>query len=234
MNGARGELQEETIAQTKIPVVDPAMNAGIHEIRERLAAPPALLPPGIRNPVVFVEGKPELILPNDQTCFTECAEQCFPKLAETERFFRQGSLLVELVAFAEKQKLVELSAEAFRSRLETYFALRSYVVRNDERVLRQKLCSLDNAKALLATEAAFKHLPIIQAIVNSPVFAEDETGQLVVLNQGYHSCNGEIYVLRKREIKTGIQIDEAVKALLEIVQDFSFLSESDKSRCVVR
>jgi hypothetical protein len=105
-------------------------------------------------------------------------------------------------------------------------------VHNGERVLKQKLCSLDNAKALLATEAASKHLPIIQAVVNSPVFAEDETGQLVVLNQGYHNRNGGIYVLRKREIETDIQIEEAVKSILEIVGDFSFLRESDKSRCV--
>jgi len=136
------------------------------------------------------------------------------------------------VECAEGRKLVELSAEAFHSRLEPYFTLRSYVVHNGERVLRPKLCSLDNAKALLATEAAFKHLPMIQAVINSPIFAEDEKGRLVVLNQGYHSRNGGIYVLRKREIDTGIQVDEAVKALLDIVRDFSFLDESDKGRCV--
>jgi hypothetical protein len=232
MNGAPGELQEEAITQPELSAGDPGVNAGIQEIRERLAAPPALLPRGIQNPVTIVGEKRELILPNDQRYITECAEQCFPELAKKERFFRQGSLLVELVECAEKQKLVELSAEAFRSRLETYFALRSYVVHNGELVLKQKLCSLDNAKALLATEAAFKHLPIIQAVVNSPVFAEDEKGQLVVLNQGYHNRNGGIYVLRKREIETDIEIDRAVKALLEIVQDFCFLRQSDKSRCV--
>jgi hypothetical protein len=38
--------------------------------------------------------------------------------------------------------------------------------------------------------------------------------------------------LSKREINTGIQIDEAVEALLDIVQDFSFLTPPDKSRCI--
>jgi hypothetical protein len=103
---------------------------------------------------------------------------------------------------------------------------------NGERVLRQKLCSQDNAKALLATEAAHKYLPTIQAVVNSPVFAENQAGQLTVLNQGYHTCNGGIYVLRKRGIDTDIPTDKAVKALLAIVGDFSFLSGSDKSRCM--
>jgi hypothetical protein len=208
------------------------MNDKPVEIQELLLAPAALLPPRIQNPVVIVDGKPELILPNDHMYFTPCAEQCFWGLAKTKKFFRQGNLLVELVESSEGPKLVELSVEAFRSRLETYFTLRSFKIQNGELVLRQKLCSQDNAKTLLESEAAHKYLPTIQAVVKSPVFAEDETGQLTVLNKGYHSCNGGIYVLRERKIAAGIPIDEAVKALLAIFGDFSFLTESDKSRCV--
>jgi hypothetical protein len=136
------------------------------------------------------------------------------------------------VECSEGPKLVELVVEAFRSRLETHFTLRSFAILNGERVLRQKLCSQDNAKAILATEAALKYLPPIQAVVNSPVFAEDEDGKLTVLNQGYHGSNGGIYVLRKRDIDTTITIRSAVKALLGILGDFTFLTESDKSRCV--
>jgi hypothetical protein len=207
------------------------MNA-VEDIQGRLGAPAELLPPGIQNPVVMVDGKPELILPSDHTYFQECAEQCFLELAKTKKFFRQGGLLVELIENSDGPKLMELSVEAFRSRLEKYFALRSYVMHFGEVVLRQKLCSQDRAKGLLATEAAFKHLPAIQAVVNSPVFAENEAGQLTVLNQGYHDCHGGIYVLRKREIDIGIPIEEAVKELLAIIEDFCFLCESDKSRCV--
>ena len=207
------------------------MNA-VEEIKERLRAPAELLPSEIQNPVVMVDGKPELILPSDHMYFRECAEVCFRELAKTKKFFRQGSLLVELAESSEGQKLVELSVEAFRSRLETYFTLRSFVMLNGERVLRQKLCSQDNAKALLATEAAQKHLPTIQVVVNSPIFSENEKGHLTVLNQGYHSCNGGVYVLSKRDIDTGIEVGKAVEALLGIFGDFSFLKESDRNRCI--
>lgn len=208
------------------------MNAA-EDIQEQLVAQAELLPPGIRRPINIVDGKPELILPNDHTYFTECAEQCFWELAKTEKFFRQGDLIVELIECSEGLKLVELAVEAFRSRLETYFTLRSYVsLRGGGIALKKKICSQDNAKALLATEAALNQLPAIQAVVNSPVFAEDEKGKLTVLNQGYYRCNGGIYVLRKREINTVIKVDEVVKALLAIVKDFSFLAESDKSRCI--
>jgi hypothetical protein len=209
------------------------MNVAVEEIREEMIAPAQLLPPGIAQPVNIVDGKPELILPNDHTYFTECAEQSFQELAKTKRFFRQGSVLVELVESCEGPKLIELSVEAFRSRLETHFTLRSFAMLNGDRVLRQKLCSQDNAKALLATEAALKYLPPIQAVVNSPVFVEDKAGRLKVLNQGYHDCNGGIFVLRKRDIDTTIKPKKAVKALLGILSDFSFLSEWDRSRCVV-
>jgi len=232
MNLEVEEIQEVN-AQVEALPDGPEVNAALGEIQEQLAAAPDLLPSGIQNPVVVVDGKPELILPNDHTYFTECAEQCFQELANTKRFFRQGSVIVELVECSEGPKLVELSVEAFRSRLEMHFTLRSFAMLNGQRVLRQKLCSQDNAKALLATEAALKYLPPIQAVINSPVFAEDDEGRLTVLNQGYHDRNGGIYVLRKRDIDTTIKIKKAVKALFGILCDFSFLTEWDKSRCVV-
>jgi hypothetical protein len=208
------------------------MNAPIGDIQERLVAQAELLPPGIQQPVNIVNGKPELILPSDHTYFTECAALCFTELAKTKKFFLQGGLVVELVECVDGPKLVELTVEAFRSRLEAYFILRSFVIRDGRRALRQKLCSQDNAKALLATEAALKLLPPIQAVVNSPVFAEDDSGRLTVLNQGYHRSNGGTYVLNKRDIDTGIEVGEAVKALLHIFEEFYFLKGSDRSRCV--
>jgi hypothetical protein len=143
------------------------------EIAEALA-PAELSPVEVQQPVNIVDGKPELILPNDHTSFVECGEQCFRELAKTGRFFRQGTVIVELAGSSEGTKLVELTVEAFRSRLDTYFTLRSFVILDGRRALRPKRCSQDNAKALLATEATLKYLPAIQAVVNSPVFAEDE------------------------------------------------------------
>jgi hypothetical protein len=201
------------------------------EIAEALA-PAELLPPGIQQPVNIVDGRLELILPNDHTSFPECAEQCFQEMAKTKRFFRQGGVLVELVESSEGPKLVELTPEAFRSRLDSYFTLRSFVILNGQAALRPKRCSQDTAKALLATEAALKYLPPIQAVVNSPVFAEDGEGKLSVLNQGYHAYRGGIYVKGNRHIDTTIETGTAVKKLLKILEDFCFLTESDKSRCV--
>jgi hypothetical protein len=64
------------------------------------------------------------------------------------------------------------------------------------------------------------------------VFAEDEAGKLTVLNQGYHASSGGIYVLGKRNIDRTITTRNAAAELLGILGDFTFLRESDKSRCV--
>ena len=225
-------IQEEVAAPEEVLPNGGEANDDLEELQERLTAPAEVLPPGVQHPWAVVDGKPELILPSDYTPFSECAERCFKELAKTKKFFRQGNLVVELVECSDGHKLLELTVEAFRSRLENYFTLRSFVMCNGRRALRPKLCSQDNAKALLATEAALKYLPPIQAVVNSPVFAEDEEGNLIVLNQGYHNCHGGIYVLRKRNIDTTIKCEKAVKALLGILNDFSFCAEADRSRCI--
>jgi hypothetical protein len=231
VNTEPAAIQEEVAAPEEVPNGGEA-NDDLEEFQERLTAPAEVLQPGVQHSLVVVDGKPELILPNDYTPFSECAERCFTELARTRKFFRQGNLVVELVECSNGHKLLELTVEGFRSRLENYFILRSFVMLHGRRALRPKLCSQDNAKALLATEASLKYLPPIQAVVNSPVFAEDEEGHLIVLNQGYHSCHGGIYVLRKRNIDTAIKCEKAVKALLGILNDFFFCAEADRSRCI--
>jgi hypothetical protein len=203
------------------------------ELAAALDAEPELLPGGEQEPRVIVNGKPELILPNDNWSFSECAPQCFEHLGNTGKFFRQGDLVVELEENDGDHRLVEMTADAFRSRLDEHFELRAWVRDMEGRLrLRPKRCSSDNAKALLQTSAVKQFLPPIQIILNSPVFAEDQEGRLTVLSQGYHRQNGGIYVLSERHVKQGIDIETAVRDLLSLLDDFSFASPADRSRCV--
>jgi hypothetical protein len=117
--------------------------------------------------------------------------------------------------------------------LEKHFVLRAVVRGRDNReMLVPKLCSSDSAKALLATEEARKLLPPIQSVVNAPVFAEDENGTLVVLNQGYHKVNGGTYVLSDRYVAQTASLENAVSGIVELISDFDFATKSDKSRCL--
>jgi hypothetical protein len=69
-------------------------------------------------------------------------------------------------------------------------------------------------------------------MLNSPVFAEDQEGKVIVLGQGYHRQNGGIYVLSDRHVNQGIDIETAVRDLLSLLDDFVFASPADRSRCV--
>jgi hypothetical protein len=170
---------------------------------------------------------PELILPNDHRHPHETAEVCFAHLATTGKFFRQGKAVVVL----EEKGLEELTPEEFRSRLAKFFDLRAAIVgRNGQQVLRQKSCSLDNAKALMACEEV-DLLPPIQSVIHSPAFVDDR-GTLRVLDQGYHATNGGTYVLNDRVVVEDLPLEEAVRSLLDILEDFSFATPADKSRCL--
>jgi len=213
--------------------VNPAPDVeAIEELEAALDAEPELLPAGEQEPRVTVNGKPELILPNDNRSFTECARQSFEHLGKTGKFFRQGDVAVELEKNEGDHRLVKITPEAFRSRLEEHFELRAVLRLGDRQVLRPKRCSLDTAKALLQASAVKEFLPPIQTILNSPVFAEDQEGRLTVLSQGYHRQNGGTYVLSDRHVSQEMDIDTAVKGLLELIQDFECASPADKSRFV--
>jgi hypothetical protein len=167
---------------------------------------------------------PELILPNDSQNIHASAEVLFKHLAGTKQYFRQGNTLVQLREYGAEdgERLEEVTPEAFRSILGEQFECKAIIQGDRGDYLRQKLCSLDNAKALLAANA-FNTLPRIQAVLRSPVFAENEDGELIVMSKGYHKANGGTYVLAEKNIRQDIPIEEAREALLNLVSEFLLL-----------
>jgi hypothetical protein len=187
----------------------------------------------IFNKPLVEDRLPELILPNDSQHIHSCAELLFSHLANSNSFFRQGKSLVKLRQHDsdDGERLEEITPEAFRSILGEQFDCQAIIQGDRGDYMRQKLCSLDNAKALLAANA-FDRMPRIQAVLRSPVFAENENGELTVLSKGYHKANGGTYILSDRNIQRDIPVDEATNALLQLVSEFLFVTSSDKSRCL--
>jgi hypothetical protein len=126
-----------------------------------------------------------------------------------------------------------VSAEAFRSKLETHFTLCGLIRVHGHLSLKYpQLCSQDTAIVLMASDAMKEHLPPIQGVVESPIFSEDEEGRLVVLDQGYHETKGGLLVTKNRKINTEIPLEQATESLLGLYQDYSFLTPSDRSRSI--
>jgi hypothetical protein len=174
------------------------------------------------------EEKPTLILPGGNVRIIDCATSAFPHLAKARKYFVRDRTIVELVNSSNGHKLIELEVAAFRSRLEQYFDLYKWVAVREERALKRALCSADTALALLKTKEAIETLPTIRIVIQSPIFKEVD-GEIHVLGKGFHAVDGGIFVLQNRNIKE-IPVTDAVKGLSDLLNDFNFVSESDRSR----
>jgi Domain of unknown function (DUF3854) len=175
--------------------------------------------------------KPSLVLPSGNVGYEECAQKLFPVLAATHRFFLRGRLPVELTHGKQGQALEDLKPSSFRSRLENVFSLLAIrQLGHGETVLKPAHCSHDVADVLLNTTSAREFLPSVSIITRAPIFTE-AAGSLTALKLGYHDILGGIIVLRDRNIRL-IPLNEAIPALLSLLDDFDFVSTSDKSRAV--
>lgn len=175
--------------------------------------------------------KPLLILPSGNVSITESATNLFNQLAKKRRYFARGRLVVEIVNNKEgSEALSPLRANAFRSRIEEDFQLLAWRLPKSEPLLKPARCPKDIAEAFLESNPAIDFLPGITLLVSCPILVECE-GKLVVLNKGFHEENGGVYVERRVGI-TELAIKEATENILELLSDFDFTSESDKSRAV--
>lgn len=175
--------------------------------------------PGLRS---------ELILPGHDDEINECGRNCFRVLAKTHRYFVRDRTVFELVKAKDNARLVPVDSEAFCSQLENYFVLRARIkVRNKLELVRRR-CSVADAAKLLKCDPALELLPPIKLVTASPVFTE-VNGKLEVLRKGYHELLGGIYISRDYAISE-VPLDEAVKTLKELTNDFLFVAPSDRSR----
>jgi hypothetical protein len=178
--------------------------------------------------------KPQLILPCPKFEITKSAKQCFTVLAKTHRYFTRDRTVFEVVWDEENDglRLIELEPAAFRSHLEHHFRLVTLRTPSGggQTFLIENRCSLDNAIALLKSDEAFELLPRIKIVTAAAVFVEID-GKIEVLNEGYHNVKGGILITKKREI-TDVDLGVAVKALIDLLHDFEFVSPADGSRAL--
>lgn len=173
----------------------------------------------------------DVLLPSDHTTFIDAAANIFPRLADTGRVFSRGGTVVELSRDKENLGLVIVDYERFRSLLEELGRTKSWVVNHGKPALREKRCSVDSAKALLATRAAGELLPPISLVTRSSIITIDEHHQPITLVHGYNAQCGGVLVTSTVAPEL-VPLPEARDALLKLLPDFTFDSEGDKSRAI--
>ena len=168
------------------------------------------------------------ILPSNCYSIIDSADHIFSEIGKNKDIYIYGSIPVELRENKERNTLVPITPDGFRSRIESYGKKTvSHVMHNNVPALQQKLCSTESAKALLASKAAEEHLPSIRALLDCPVL----TTELNILGRGYHEDNGGV-LITKGEQPIDIDISTATSYLLNLLQDFEFATANDHSRAV--
>jgi hypothetical protein len=189
-----------------------------------------------------------LILPKGAVDTQDSAARLFGLLAQTEKFFQKGGVVVaqfdpdELyqpkkrthkkyaTVVEGKGALRRLGPGEFRSAIEQYVSTFSWVREDKKTVLKETRCNNDTADVLLRTEQVYM-LPPMQTTPGSPIAIEGEDGQLEILGKGYHDFNGGTVILNKVPIELP-PLGTAVKDLLELFSEFDFQTPSDKSRAI--
>jgi hypothetical protein len=162
---------------------------------------------------------------------TQAADIIFPALAESRRMFMRGARAHEIVTTDNADHLAPVSAERFCSIIENCghrIARREKRKDHDDKdqamVWRSTTFPVGAAKIQLETDSARRHLPPIRQLTNCPIITPDG-----ILGRGYHDHAGGTYI-SQGEAPEDIPKGTAFSALLELLSDFSFATESDKSR----
>ena len=168
-----------------------------------------------------------MLLPSNFTTITESARRIFGVIAKEMDMFMFGGAIVELKEVNKQYSLSQISPGAFRSRIERYDRnVMAYVSSGNDKAIKNKLCSMDNAKALMESDPATELLPHIRIVTSCPILTFD----LNTLAMGFHKKEGVLVTSGKQPIE--VELKEAVEALKGLLVDNEFITENDRSRAL--
>jgi hypothetical protein len=174
---------------------------------------------------------PELILPCDSYTIDQSGQVAYTHFQQKHLFFRQGRTVKRINLKATNGEWLEtVSAENFRGILGKHFNCQTIIQGQRGDYKTAKLCSADKARGLLASDTVLLLDPI-QVVLKCPIFVENSHG-LKILGKGYHPENGGVYVMTDMTIDENVSLEDAKKSLLEVINEFLFVTPSDKSRCL--
>ncbi len=189
----------------------------------------------VREAIAFVSGgngtpkAPILVLPNEAhgERISDTARMLFPVLAPKHVLFQRGGRVVEVDRAGDQALFNIITADAFRSRIESDFEVVIYRAgKNGGLELKPTICSGDIARALLESSAARRDLPQISGVSNCPLI--DPDGRII--GEGYDPKTG--WFVASGETPPEVSLAEAVDALDALLGDFEFLSAGDRSRAL--
>jgi hypothetical protein len=174
---------------------------------------------------------PEIVLPCGGITITSAATNLFSIIAPRHKIFTRGKAVVSVQRGMTGTLVLEpVRPSAARSLFEGYAQFWAWRAgKGGDMVKKQTVVPEDTARAFLDCQAATELLPSIAGIVNCPVITETADG-LKVCPRGFSKETGLLIV--KGERPKEVPLADAIKSLLDLLAEFNFQSEGDKSRAV--
>lgn len=175
-----------------------------------------------------VDSLPEAVLPGGPRRVTDSAEHLGQLLAATDSHFFRGGTIVKLVLDEYgARRLKPLKPAAMPAVFETVARLLKVVVKDEVPELVPTTCNEQTAKILLHSEPFQQALPPINILARCPVFIE--RNGILTLVSGYDWESG---ILADGGTMRTVSLDDARNLLHELVADFRFATQGDRSRAL--
>jgi hypothetical protein len=173
---------------------------------------------------------PAVILPAHHVRITDTATHLFKLIGPKKRMFTRSGVPVVCVTRDDGTLGLEiLRAATARSMFEKYCRFLVYRQTMSGLVLKPTNCSRDVAEALLQSAEATRFLLRIRGLINSPILRAIN-GHLSVAAAGY---DDETHLLiTGGSTPPDVTVEDAVKSLLKLLDEFDFQSAGDKARAM--
>lgn len=170
-------------------------------------------------------------VPGGEISLTVASKIIFPVIGKRRGLYMRNGVPHEIVIGHEGGDFLRpLSPERFCNIIENFgykVKRREYNDKTGKWKWRQIIFPTSSARTILQNDVAAEHLPSIHQLANCPIL----TNFGIVISRGYHALAGGTYISCGAEPPT-VPLDVSKNALLGLLRDFNFVSESDLSRAV--
>jgi hypothetical protein len=171
----------------------------------------------------FGEADPDgaVLLPSNHFSGRESATEIYRRLADAGTCFLRGDTVAEI----HDDKINPISSQAFRSTIEALGPTYRLNQPNQHGIVarQRRQVSNDNAQQILACPEKREHLSPINLVSKYPLMQLDGS----IMAPGYNE--GGVYITSHHTVPE-IPYDEAVKNIVDVFDDFDFVTDADRSR----
>ena len=181
---------------------------------------------GIETP----EKEVNILLPGGGVQIRDTARAIYTEANKSQGLFYRGGNVSKPEALPDNEETITfkpLKAAEARSEFEKYGR---FVKWDKNKKEIPTSMSEDIARAILACEVAKEVLPNVSGLINSPLLILHK-GEVHMLQPGY-DARSRLYVTAGEPVLEPATIEEAVDIVKLVLSDFTFSSESDKSRAI--